>query len=397
MTDVAVRERLGPVERVIGEWSSTEPGPLFIAVGGVHGNECSGVFAARRVLAVLREQRTRLRGRFVALAGNLRALEGQVRYLDHDLNRIWTEGEVEGVRAFEPDELSGERREQRELLDVIERELARNAGSRPATFLDLHTTSADGPPFSIIGDTLQNRRIAFALGVPVILGLEETVEGTMLGWLAERGHIAIGIEGGQHELASTIDNHESAIWIALVASGLLDAADVPAVERHRVRLVLAANGIPAVVEIRHRHGLLPDEHFEMEQGLANFDPVAEGQLLAHSSSATGDEEVRSPEGGVLLLPRYQGQGDDGFFLGRAVHGGWLRLSVWVRRLRLDRLLALLPGISRPTGRRGDLIVNRRVARWFSTEIFHLMGYRRRRSEGGWLIFTKRLEGPPTAT
>jgi succinylglutamate desuccinylase len=360
------------VQRVLGDWSGVESGPLFFVFGGLHGNEYAGVVAAQRVLTTLRDQRPPLRGRFLALAGNLHALEGDVRYLEHDLNRIWSD--VEGLRAFAPEELSAERREQRELLDLIEARIARDAPSQPVIFLDCHTTSADGPPFTIIGDTLQNRRIAFALGVPVILGLEEAVDGTMLGYLAGLGHVSIGFEGGQHELASTIDNHESAIWLALVAAGLLREEDAPEIERHRVR------------------GLTPDEHFEMEQGLANFDAVTEGQLLARSCTTGGEIEVRSPESGVLLLPRYQGQGDDGFFLGRAVHSGWLRLSVWMRRLRLDWLLTILPGISRPPERRTDLIVNQHVARWFSTELFHLMGYRRKRAEGPWLVFTKRIEG-----
>ncbi len=386
-------ERSAPPARVLGEWSGAEPGPLFVAFGGVHGNEGSGVLAARRVLLTLRERCPRLRGRFLALAGNLHGLGCGERYLEHDLNRIWSDGEIEGLRRFAPEDLSAERRDQRELLEVIENELANKPRTSPAIFFDLHSTSAEGPPFTIIGDTLQNRRIAFALGVPVILGLGETVDGTLLGWLAGLGHTSVGIEGGQHELESTVENHESALWIALVTAGLLDEADAPEIARHRVRLASAAAGIPSVVEIRHRHGLGPEERFEMEEGLVNFDRIVEGQRLARSWTQTRETEIHSPLDGVLLLPRYQGQGDDGFFLGRPVHPGWLRLSVWTRRLRLDRLFALLPGVYHPAGRREDLFVNRHVARWFSTEFFHLMGYRRKRARGSWMVFTKRLEGP----
>lgn len=66
----------------------------------------------------------------------------------------------------------------RELLEEIDAALARRRG--PVIFLDLHTTSAAGTPFTIIADTLLNRRLALSLPAPVILGLEEHLEGTTL-------------------------------------------------------------------------------------------------------------------------------------------------------------------------------------------------------------------------
>jgi len=382
---------LEPISREIGSYTTGAPGPLLVALGGVHGNEPAGVIAARRVLAELRERRTPIRGRFDAIAGSLVGLQRQVRYVEHDLNRIWSKLEIETARATDPAHLAWEKRDQAEILAVLEDDLIDAARHRrPVHVLDLHSTSADGPPFTIIGDTLQNRRLAFALGVPVILGLEENVDGTLLGWLAGLGHVAVGIEGGQHDLLSTVDNHESALWIALVTAELIDERDAPDLARHRARLAAAAAGIPKVVEIRHRHGLEPGEPFEMVGQLANFTAVEHDQLLARSGRA-GD--IRALEAGILLLPRYQGQGDDGFFLGRKVQPFWLSLSAWLRRLNVEGLLRLLPGVFRPPQGHGDLYVNRHVARWFSNELFHLLGYRRSREMDGWRVFSRRLERP----
>jgi len=386
-------EALEPLERELGSYSSGRAGPLCVVVGGLHGNEPAGVLAARRVLRQLAARRPEMRGRFLALSGNMNGLRRTLRFVDRDLNRLWTEGEIREVRARRA-VLADERREQLELLEIIERELARHDPRQRAIFLDLHSTSGGGPPFTIIGDTLQNRRLALALGIPVILGLEETVDGTLLGWLAGAGHVAVGIEGGQNEASETVDNHEAAIWVALVTSGLLAARDAPDLPAHRVRLAAAAAGIPPVVEIRYRHGLEPGERFEMEGRFTNFEPIEQGQLLARSWTAHGSSEVRARERGVLLMPRYQGQGLDGFFVGRAVQPLWLALSVWLRRMHTSSLLALLPGVSQPAGEGGPLHVDRRVARWFSVDLFHLLGYRKHVDDGRHLVFSHRLEHPP---
>ena len=50
----------------------------------------------------------------------------------------------------------------------------------------------------------------------------------------------------------------------------------------------------------------------MEPGFANIQPVARGQLLARDRRG----EIRAPEDCLVVMPLYQGLGDDGFFLGR---------------------------------------------------------------------------------
>jgi succinylglutamate desuccinylase len=50
----------------------------------------------------------------------------------------------------------------------------------------------------------------------------------------------------------------------------------------------------------------------MEPGFANIHPTAAGTLLARDRSG----EIRAPFDGVVLLPLYQPDGEDGFFYGR---------------------------------------------------------------------------------
>jgi len=92
---------------------------------------------------------------------------------------------------------------------------------------------------------------------------------------------------------------------------------------------------------------------------------------------------------VLLMPRYQQKGLDGFFLGRRVEPRWLKLSGLVRRLHLERMLGLLPGVELTNADGNVLSVDPRVARFFTSDLFHLLGYRRQEERDQRLVFTRR--------
>lgn len=374
--------------RVLCDYSSGRPGPLFLIIGGMHGNEPSGVLAAQRLEATLRESPVPLNGRVLALAGNIGALKRGVRFRDRDLNRMWAARELSEVRAGRDDDSALENVERRELLAAIE-EAIRTAPGR-VIFLDLHSTSADGAPFSLIGDTLANRAIALRYPVPVILGLEERVEGALLEYFGERGHTAIGFEAGEHTRTTTVDCQEACIWVTLVAGGGVSPEALPRVRELYGLLRSSAAGLPGVVEIRHRHHVDAEDRFEMRPGFDNFHAVSQGERLA--TDREGD--VLSPEDGLVLLPLYQGQGQDGFFVGREVRRFWLRFSHVLRRMHLEWLLPLMPGIQRHSEQQGSFLADPRIARLWTVEIFHLLGYRKCRPIAGMLQFSRRIERPP---
>lgn len=367
---------------LIGTYDTGRPGPLFVCVGGMHGNEPGGVHALRLVLAELEREALPLRGRLVCFAGNLQALRAGERYVDRDLNRIWASEDIDAGVSEDVHE-TGSRQVMREL---IEAEIA--GATEPVIFLDLHSTSAGGSPFSIIGDTRQNRRIAFAMPVPVILGLEENVDGALLGYFGERGHVAVGFEGGQHDEPCTALNHVAAVWLTLITAGGLEGDSTPQGKRSFDRLREAGRGLPGVVETRYRHHVEEREKFVMREGFANFDPVHKGEHLAFDMQG----EVGCVEDGLILLPLYQGQGQDGFFIGREVRRFWLRLSSVLRAMKLGHLAHWLPGIRRLDATGDHLEVNSLIARWWVIEVFHLLGFRRVRPVGGKLRFSRRVEG-----
>ena len=309
--------RTEALERVLGTVSTGERGgPLVLVTVGIHGNEPAGLHAMRRVLRDLDRQQVPLDGRLAAFVGNRAGLARNVRYVDEDMNRLWSRGRVDSLRRCDPASDSVERAEQRELLDLLESELSAAAGG--VTHLDLHSTSGHGPPFTVVAGPASSRAAAERLGVPTLLGLEPLIAGTLIEYVGALGHSALVLEGGQNDAAATVDHHESAVWTTLCGAGVIAERAVPGgLARHRDRLAAAAAGLAAAIEVAYVHRLEPGEEFVMRAGFQNFDRVARGALLAHAGPGLA-REVRAPSDGILLMPRYQGQGLDGFFLGRAL-------------------------------------------------------------------------------
>ncbi|MCC7065676.1 MAG: succinylglutamate desuccinylase/aspartoacylase family protein [Planctomycetes bacterium] len=387
MTETLVRG--AALRRELGRWDCGRPGPTLLVLAGIHGNEPAGVLAVQRVLGQLQEMELPLAGRIVAIAGNLAALREQRRFLARDLNRGWGAESLAAMLAKEEAACSSEDLEQRELLTVFT-ELMSTAGG-PVVFVDLHTSSADGPPFLCLADTTDNRRLGLATGVPIILGIEETIDGASLEWWAQHGVMAMAVEGGRHEHPATVGNHEAVLWLVLQHLGMLRSAHVD-VARHREHVQKAVAGAPPIVEITKRHAITKADAFVMAPGFVNFAPVPKGGLLARDRTG----EIRAAAASYVLLPLYQALGDDGFFLARSVRRFWLRIASTMRWLRLDRLASWLPGVRRDPEDPLTILVNPRVARWFVTELFHLLGFRKERRRGDQLAFTRRWSRPENA-
>jgi len=378
-------------EHLIASIRGSLPGPTLLILGGIHGNEPAGVLAADRVVPRIQERSADLRGEVVFLRGNTRALQRNVRYIDADLNRQWR---ADIARASESEKCIplgiSEHVEQSQLLTALMEAISRAQGD--VYFLDLHTTSAQGKPFATVGDTLRNRRFAQSFPLTSVLGLEEQIDGTLLGYINHLGAITMGFEAGQHEAMSSIDHHEAVIWNATVVTGNFRREDVLDLDYWQGVLRRAGGG-RRVVEVRYRHAIVPEDDFQMEPGFKNFQTVRRGQVLARDRSG----EIAARETGVILMPLYQTQGDDGFFLGRDVNQFWLNLSAWLRYLKVGRYVHFLPGVRRDPLDENVLIINTRIARILPLQIFHLLGFRRRRWTDKYLVVSRRaydLAGPP---
>jgi hypothetical protein len=128
-----------------------------------------------------------------------------------------------------------------------------------------------------------------------------------------------------------------------------------------------------------------EDDFVMEPGFRNFHKIRKGELLAEDK----DGEIRSQIKGRVLMPLYQRQGNDGFFVVRGFSPVWLWISTLLRSVKAGRAVHLLPGVQHDPKNPDILIVERKVARWYAMEIFHLLGFRRHRIVGDKLIVSRR--------
>lgn len=382
-------------DRRLGELKGEHPGPTLLCVAGIHGNEPAGVHAVRRVLAKVGDRRDQMHGRIVALAGNMSALEAGRRFVDRDLNRAWTTARLSELRTNGDRGASVEDREQIELLSEIESVL-RDA-PEAVYALDLHTTSGPGGIFSAFTDSLPQREFAASFPVPMIFGLEELVDGTLLNLLSEHGIIALTIETGQHDEPESVDRAEAAIWIALVSAGLLPERLVPEATEARKLLARDSMNVPRALEMRYKRDVEPGDGFVMAPGYRNFQRVREGDVVARDAAG----EVILRESGRMLMPLYQEQGEDGFFLVREFLPFWMGVSVVLRRAGVSRFAHWLPGVRRMEGSGDEVIVDKRIARFFARQLFHLLGYRQLEDAGSKLVMRRRrfdegryLDHPP---
>jgi predicted deacylase len=370
-------------EHLIGEFVGDRKGPTLIVFGSVHGNEAAGALALRKIAERLPGLAPKLRGRVYFLAGNTRAIAKGVRFIDSDLNRHWTAENITHNRPGAPITTKrAEDHEQTELLTILEKIL--KTAEAEVYALDLHSTSADGVPFATVGDTLRNRDFAQKFPVTILLGIEEQLDGTILEYLNNTGAVTLGYEGGQHFAEKTLLTHEALCWLALVHAGILAKEDFHDFEKHE-DFLRRTTGKPRVVEIRYRHAITEADEFRMELGFENFQPVRRGELLAAQKSGA----VYASESGLLLMPLYQKLGEDGFFLGREVAPFWLRLSGVLRKLRVGSLMHLLPGVKKSAYDEDVFEINTNVAKLFPLQIFHLLGFRKRRWRGSKLVVSRR--------
>ena len=366
--------------RLINYIKGKVPGPKLIFFAGIHGNEPAGVEALKNTLKLI--DPNQIRGEVYGVYGNLKALALKRRFIDKDLNRIWTTENL--TKLAIKTRLTAEEEEQEALYEFIKSLLNENS-NQPLYFIDFHTTSSPTLPFITINDALINRYFSKCFPVPVVLGIEEYLEGPLLSYLNKEGYVSIGFESGQHNDPSSIYNCESFIYLALCASGVMDKKKILDFEKHFTQLRNQARGVRDVFEVRYKYHITPDEDFNMNPGFVSFQKINEGDELAISDNKI----INSPITARLFMPLYQKEGEDGFFIISPIPEFFLRLSSWLRRIKADQLLTFLPGIKWHDKNKGVLRANLRITRFLAKSVFHLFGYRNKQLDETHLLLYNR--------
>lgn len=358
-------------------------GPLLIFIGGIHGNEPDGYQALTHVLPQVAKLEG-LRGDVLGLVGNKKALAKGHRFLTSDLNRMWTKENIDRLKrgdlALHP---NAEEEEMLEIYSVLEKYLQKDYDNY--YFIDLHTTSAPTIPFITMNDSVVNRSFCKKFPLPIVIGIEEFLEGPLLSYLNEIGYVGFAFEAGQHTDKAAYNRHCAFVWFTLWHSKVITKKQIPNFEYQLQQLRQKEFLKNPFFEIVDKHAVKPENEFEMEPGFFNFQTIAKGQVLANEKKG----QILSHRNARIFMPLYQKQGSDGFFIIRRVAKFWLTLSKYLRKFSFDTILTWLPGIKRNPSNVHSLIVDQRVARFFSNEIFHLLGYRKKVRSSNTVIFTKR--------
>lgn len=370
------------IGRIIGRIDGQKAGPCVVFFAGIHGNEPSGVFALHKVMEELQKNEIPINGTMVGISGNLWALQRGERYHQIDLNRIWTQERMDQMQQDSYQASNEDERQQIEIHQELEQLFQEQKG--PFYFFDLHTTSGETIPFIPVNDSLLNRKFAKQFPIPLILGIEEHLEGPILSYLNELGYVSFGFEAGQHDELSSIDNHRIFIYLSLVFAQLIEKQHVE-FDQFMKSWSRVFGKHQSFFEIRKRYEVASNEQFTMEQGFSNFQQVEAGTLLAHSNG----KAVLAEFSGTMFMPLYQSQGNDGYFLIRKIPNIFLWLSKVLRGIKLDRLVAYLPGVRSAPGFHGAFVLNLKVARLLAKPLLHLLGYRSKHKSDHQLIIRSR--------
>ena len=304
------------MEREIGIYTNQIKGPLLVVIGGIHGNEHAGIKAIDLVCKMLqvehiKNQNFQYIGKFLGIIGNLKAAEKRQRFIDKDLNRNWHPEIVEKVKNTPAQYLDAEDQEMKAILELIDQAILDDQIDR-LVVLDLHTTSSDGGIFTIPGKDPESLQIAMQLHATVIKGILEGIRGTTLHYFTKEHFTipttSVTFESGQHDDPKSVNRAVSAIINCMRTIGSVNAQDVENI--HDLTLMSSASQLPKNTKLIHRHAIAPNSQFEMLPGFKNFQSVKAGQILA--KDINGD--IAATEDGLLLMPLYQKQGEDGFFL-----------------------------------------------------------------------------------
>ena len=339
-------------EREIGYFRGTKPGPTALFVAGLHGNEPSGIIALKKVFASLDQLKPDVSGSIIGISGNLEALSQNRRFIDEDLNRNWDLYIDRAVEGKSPRFVEDHQR--RELVDYFQTVLEEASGE--VFVFDLHSTSSKSVPFVSLNDTLRNRSLVKGLPIPIILGLEEQMDGTLLSLVSDLGISSLLFEAGQHEDLSSIENQCSFIWMMLKKMKCIKPGDIPGFNRYYQNLAKITSEHRRIFEVIHREEIEPADNFKMKSNFVNFRKISQGEHVANDIKGP----VQAPMSGRIFMPLYQEQGDDGFFIVRGVNPIWLRISETLRNLKLDKILAYLLGVKRHPQKKGTMLINPKV-------------------------------------
>lgn len=284
-------------------FESGKPGPDAMINAVIHGNELCGAIALDYLMKRdIRPTRGKLTLAFVNPEAYLRfdpAHPTKTRFVDEDMNRVWTQERLNGNDSTV--ELR-RARELRPLYDRVER------------LLDIHSMGTYSDPIMLIHGLEKERRFTREIGYPAMIACGSGhVDGLRLIEYAPfndpaSDRVACLVECGQHWAASS---GGVAIDTALHYLRALDMISAETLEKHRQTDPVDE---VTVADVTHGYAIRTDDFFFAEnfKGLERFEKA--GAVIA----VDGGEEIVTPyDDCILVMPNHRAvKGQRAFRLAR---------------------------------------------------------------------------------
>jgi len=291
-------------KHLIGTLGNNEAKKLIV-IGGMHGNEISGVEAIEETLEFFQKHpEIQLNGKIYFIKGNISALNKNERFIDKDLNRLWSDDYIQNEH---PDIFDV--KEVKELHKLIAEDICQNDYSN-CTLLDLHTFSAKTGAFCIPADNPKSMALAQTFKTPFIEKLAGSLPETALNYFGNKGMASVVFEGGTHASIEAKENLKAGIFHTIAYLDLVNRKDFDIVFEMRKKLYEISKNLPHYLRLTYIHKLKEYNKYRTKPGYFNFKRINKNEVIATQDGS----EIKSPSDGYILMPLYQKKGSDGFFI-----------------------------------------------------------------------------------
>ena len=206
-------------------------------------------------------------------------------------------------------ELASEKKEMLMLKEFIDKIISLKK-KKNITIIDLHNTSSPNGVFSIVNN-IKEKKIAEYLKTPIIHNLFNKVKGSFAQYYSNQNISTIVFEGGSIGDPASINNHEVSIWKMLEKRDFIESRFIPKrVQKNNTNMNNFSQNKQGYYFVKYIHKINDKNEFLMNPNMQNFEKITKNQIIASNRNGP----IKSPYDGFLLMPLYQKEGKEGFYI-----------------------------------------------------------------------------------
>ncbi len=267
----------------IYHFSGSKDGPSVVIMGAVHGNERIGVDIIEALKKLL--EKVEIFGEIYLIIANPKAYEKNLRFIDCDLNRLFSNN-FEQIKKKKKKELMIEEKRAIEIAPIL---------SKADYLLDIHSTIKKSIPFVYVENSKSHLKLAKVFRAKYIISSLDSCQAKSLHSSADNfvdKHNGLGITyetGWQKDYA--VFPHvlkKTKIFLKSVASSFLDFPVEDKKEKdHSEQIFIYKEIIPQ------------KENFTFSMDYQNFDFLKKGEILARE----GEDKIIIEKDSYIIFPK----------------------------------------------------------------------------------------------